>query len=93
MGFCCSGLGWGTGMPWGGAWGGLGILGPIFGLVLSAGLLGVLGLGTVWLVRQLGHQPTAPSERGDPLEIARRRLAAGEITLAEFEEIRGRLQR
>jgi len=29
----------------------------------------------------------------DPLEIARQRLAAGEITIAEFEEIQNRLQR
>jgi uncharacterized membrane protein len=29
---------------------------------------------------------------GDPLEIARRRLAAGEITTGEFEEIRDRLR-
>jgi hypothetical protein len=28
----------------------------------------------------------------DPLENARRRLAAGEIAIAEFDEIRGRLQ-
>jgi len=28
----------------------------------------------------------------DPLEIARRRLAAGEITVAEFEEIKERLR-
>ena len=85
MGFCRNGFSWG-------AWGGLGIIGLIVKLVYFAGLPAVLGLGTVWLVRQLSRRPMAPTERVDPLEIARRRLAAGEISLTEFEEIRGRLQ-
>jgi len=62
-------------------------------LVLPLIALTLLGLGIVWMVRQLRHRPL-PSETGiDPLEIARRRLAAGEITIAEFAEIRDRLQR
>ena len=43
-------------------------------------------------LRQLSRQPTAPQGTADPLEIAWRRLAAGEITIAEFDEIRTRLQ-
>ena len=86
MGGFCGGLGWGS-------WGGPGLIGAVLNLVFFAGLLAVLGLGTSWLVRQLGRQPTAPKVGVDPLEIVQRRLAAGEITVAEFEEIRDRLQR
>jgi len=76
--------GWGWG-PWGST---LGIVGLILNLLL---FLALLGLGIAWLVRRLGHAP-AGSAGPDPLEIARRRLAAGEITAAEFEEIRSRLR-
>ena len=88
MGFCWNGYGWGSGM----VWGSLGILGPILSLALSAGFVVLLGLGTVWLVRQLTHRPAAYTARVDPLKIVQRRLAAGDIPLAEFEEIRSRLQ-
>jgi len=88
MGWCCSGLGWGG---WGG-WSGIGLIGLVLNLVLFVGVLAVLGGGTVWLVRRLGRGTPAPEARADPLEIARRRLAAGEITLAEYEEIRERLR-
>ena len=89
MGFCYNGFGWGGLMPWGGTWGGL-----ILNLVFFVGVLAVLGVGTIWMVRRLGRRPLdpVPGEGTDPLEIARRRLAAGEITVAEFEEIRDRLQ-
>jgi len=82
MGWYCRGFGWG----------GLGMAGVILNVAFSVGLLVVLGLGIFWLVRQLSRQPTAPQGTADPLEIARRRLAAGEITIAEFDEIRTRLQ-
>lgn len=88
MGVCCGGLGWG-------GWGGMGLIGPILNLVFFAGVLGVLGLGAVWVIRRLGRGETVRSSLhpgGEPLEIARRRLAAGEITTEEFEEIRGRLR-
>ncbi|MBU0702420.1 MAG: SHOCT domain-containing protein [Chloroflexi bacterium] len=87
MGFCCNGFGWGSWMGWGGGWVGL-----ILNLVFFVSLLAALGLGTAWLVRQFNRRPTVPKTGGDPLEIARRRLAAGEITTPEFEEIRDRLQ-
>jgi len=89
MGGLCGGLGWGG---WG-TWGSLGILGLILNLVFFVGLLAVVGLGTTWLLRQLGRQPGASGAGVEPLELARRRLAAGEITTAQFEDIRDRLQR
>jgi len=86
MGICCGGLGWG----------GMGAVGPLLSLVFFAGVVGVLGLGAVWAIRQIGRGGMAtngaPRPVGEPLEIARRRLAAGEITTEEFEEIRDRLQ-
>jgi len=88
MGFC-EGFNWGG---WG-TWGGLGIVGLILNLVLFVGLLAILGLGITWLIRQLGRRPAVPETGVDPLGIAQRRLAAGEITIAEFEEGRDRLQR
>jgi len=89
MGSCC-GFGWG-----GLGWGGMGLVGPILSLVFFVGLLAMLGLGTVWVVRQFSRgKATAmsPHAGADPLEIARRRMAAGEITVAEFEDIRDRLR-
>jgi uncharacterized membrane protein len=74
-------------MGWGGSW-----IGVLVSLGLFVGVLVLLGLGTVWLVRRIRGQ-TLPSEAAlDPLNIARRRLAAGEITTTEFEEIRDRLR-
>jgi uncharacterized membrane protein len=64
----------------------------ILNLVFFTSVLAVLGLGTAWLVRQFSRRPMIPRAGGDPLEIARRRLAGGEITTPEFEEIRDRLQ-
>ena len=93
MGWCCNGLGWGGWLPWGGTWGSAGIVGLILNLVFFVGVLVVLGLGAAWLVRQLRRRPLTPEAGVIPLEIARRRLAVGEITIAEFEEIRDRLQR
>lgn len=92
MGFCARGLGWGG---WGhmGGWGGLAWLGPLFGVTLFLGLVALLALGAFWLVRRLGQPAATGLQMGpEPLEIARRRLGAGEITPAEFEELRDRLR-
>lgn len=86
MGFCCGGLGWGLG-----GWGSLGILGFILNAVLFIGLLVLLVFGARWVVRQFAPRGDVGSARGDALEIARRRLAAGEISIQEFEEIRARI--
>jgi len=50
MGFCCNGFGWGSWMGWGGS---------VLSVVFFAGALVLLGLGTVWLIRQLGRRPLA----------------------------------
>lgn len=85
MGFCCNGLGWGVG-----GWGSLGVVGLILNAVFIIGLLALTFFGVRWAVRQFAPRGGAYST-GDALEIARRRLAAGEISVDEFEEIRRRL--
>jgi uncharacterized membrane protein len=86
MGFCHNLFGWGGWMGMGGGW-----IGLILNVALFAGVLALLGLASVWFARQFRH--ATPAETApDPLEIARRRLAAGEITVPEFEEIRNRLR-
>jgi len=80
-------------MPWGGTWSGPGIAGFILNLMFLLSTLIVLGLGIIWLIRLVGRRPTLVYGKEDTLEIARRRLAAGEITIAEFEEIRNHLHR
>jgi uncharacterized membrane protein len=86
MGFCCDGFGWGGWMGMGGGW-----ISLILNVVMFAGVLALLALAVVWFARQFRR--TTPAETApDPLEIARRRLAAGEITVPEFEEIRNQLR-
>lgn len=85
IGWCCRGLSWGM-------WGGLGLVGLILNLVLFVGVLVVLGGGALWLVRRLGRGAPSAAAGVDPLDVARRRLAAGEITPTEFEELRERLR-
>jgi uncharacterized membrane protein len=76
-----------------GGWAGLGWLGALFGLSLFVGFIGVLVVGTVWFVRRTAQQPVMNTQIGqNPLELARRRLATGEITPDEFEDLRQRLQ-
>ena len=80
MGSCWTYFGWGGRMLQRGLWG---------GLLFFASLLVVLGI--VWLTIRLSRRTTAPVNGADSLEIARRRLAAGEIDVAEYDAIRDRL--
>ncbi|MBM3957908.1 MAG: SHOCT domain-containing protein [Gemmatimonadetes bacterium] len=52
--------------------------------------------GLPWLGLQFLRAPAAGGYRGygdDPLDIARRRLASGEITEEEYERLTARLRR
>lgn len=75
---------------WGnwGAWGSWGIAGLILSAVMSVGLIVLLVIAVRWAVRQFAPRSGAGS---NALDIARRRLATGEISIQEFEEIRNRL--
>lgn len=75
------GLGWGM---MGGGW--LWFL--LFGMLIVAGIVVLV----IWAVRAAsGHgrsETTAPPERHDEaIAIAKRRLASGEITLEQYQEI------
>ncbi|MBL7199690.1 MAG: hypothetical protein ISS56_06035 [Anaerolineae bacterium] len=87
MDFGCGRMAWGR---WG-AWGGMGPSGHLLGLVLWVAVLALLVLAAVWLVRRLARRPLAFAVE-TPLDAARRRLAAGEITPTEFDQICDRLQ-
>jgi uncharacterized membrane protein len=87
MGFCHNLFGWGGWMGMGGGW-----IGLLLNVALFAGVLVLLGLAATWLARQFRRATPTGTAGSDPLEIARRRLAAGEITIPEFEEIRNRLR-
>lgn len=88
----------GPGHMWGWSAGGgiLGLLGSLLGLVLILGLLTLFVLATVWLVRRsrtvTDTAPGGASFAGSPLDLAQRRLAAGDITLDEYHHIRDELR-
>ena len=88
MGFGCNGFGWGGWMGMGGGW-----IGLLLNVALFTSVLILVGLAAAWLIRQYRHTTPTAETAPDPLEIIRQRVAAGEITIAEFEEIRDRLQR
>lgn len=92
------GCGFGLGhMGSGGIWGGglLGILVSGLGLLLALGLLAVLIVAVAWLVRrlQLSATPAGYASQVSPLDLARRRLAAGELSLEEYHRLRDNLER
>lgn len=78
---------------------GFGILGFLMMIVLWALVIGVIVVIIVWLTRagrphpeNTGAAPGAPVPgQPDPLETARHRLARGEITPEQFDEICKRL--
>ena len=86
MGFGCNrmGIGWGS-------WGG-GMLGWIVPLLFWGVLLVGLVIGILWLVRVLRRTSSGTTSTEAPLDAARRRLALGEITIGEFDEIAQRLE-
>lgn len=71
-------------MMWyeGNNWFGMGGFGWVFGIVMMVALVTLL----VWGAGALSNGRAATSER--PLEILRRRYAAGEIDKGEYEEAR-----
>ena len=83
-------MGYGQGYGYGGygnmmgGWGGW--LFPIFGLIALAGIV----LLVIWAVRAMsgsGQHTQAPPRVDDACAIARTRLAKGEITKEQYEEI------
>lgn len=83
--------GWGWGMGLYGPFWGMGLLGGL-GMLLFWGL--IIGL-IVWLIVALTRSAQSGSSRNvqpdSALEILRRRLAVGEITPQEYDELRKKL--
>lgn len=74
---------------YGGVWWWM-LFGGLMMLIFWGAIIGLV----VWGVKQFsGDRQRDSSSRETPLEIAQRRLARGEITLEEFEELRDTLQR
>ena len=73
---------WGNAPGW---WMALGML----SMVVFWGV--VIGL-VVWTVNRLAGGPQRPRDQETPLEIARQRLARGEITREQYEELRQALR-
>jgi uncharacterized membrane protein len=97
-GFCDGVTRFGTGhmRGWGIGGGALGVLGSLLGLLLVVALLAILVLAAVWLARQTrvksGATVSGVDVTSTPLELARRRLAAGELSVEEYHRIRKELQ-
>jgi uncharacterized membrane protein len=70
-----------------------GVAGGIIGLLFVLAVLALIGLAIALLIRHSSTPRHAPPSGApmDPLEIAKRRLASGEITPEQFEEIKRRL--
>jgi putative membrane protein len=79
-------MGWGPGCWWGGGYWFGGPLGIIFAVLFWA----VVFLGVGYLVSALIRQARgqAPAGRETPIEILKRRFAAGEISEEEFKRMR-----
>ncbi len=85
------GYGMGPGMmngPWSAGrwgWGGMHLLGGLFWLLILAGIV----LLITSAMRHQGAAPGAPQEA--PLDILKRRLAKGEITREQYDELKKEL--
>jgi len=95
-------MGWGLGCEnlggfdpghmWGG---GMGIVGPLLGLLFFLGFLALLVVGVVWLVRRSSRatgRAGAYAGSTAALDVVQNRLASGEITVEEYHRIRDELR-
>jgi len=87
-------MGWGDGCEFSGMesghMGGWRMAGPFLGLLLVLGLIALVVFAAVSLARRRRVTPSGASLAGQPsaLDVAQRRLAAGEITPDEYHKIR-----
>jgi putative membrane protein len=87
-------------LDWCGRWGGGYFGGPGYGMMGWPGPFGIIGHGLFWIavialivwaiVRLTRGRRAVPAE--DPLDLLKRRLAAGEIGADEFAKIKKTLQ-
>lgn len=79
----------------GGMMGGGRFMSPFLGFFVFAVVAVAVVLFVLWLVRRSRHATGGSFHTAamtTPLQVAQRRLAAGEITVEEFERIRERLR-
>ena len=87
-------MGWCDGFSRGGMMGSGRFMFPFLGFFVFAVVVVAVILFVIWLVRRSGHTTVNTGQTAvmdTPLHVAQRRLAAGEITVEEFERIRGSL--
>jgi len=93
---------WGTGCEslgglnpghmWGG---GMGIFGPLLGLLLLLGFLALLVASVIWVIRRSSRATSGAGVYGGStaaLDVVQNRLASGEITVEEYHRIRDELK-
>jgi len=73
-------------MMWYGGFGAMGLLWPLMMLLFWGGIVVLV----VWGVRAFSSRPSVGHDGAQ--EILRRRLASGEITQAEYEQVRKAIQ-
>ncbi len=82
-----------SGMMQGGGMMGTMVLWGLLALVLLIGLITAVVLGIIWLARRASESTGLSTKSTEtPLEILKRRLAQGEITLEQFETMKHQLQ-
>ncbi len=69
---------WGWGWSWG-----MGLM-MLFGLVCTAGFIALI----VWLIVHFSRSESTTVKRSSALDIAQERYAKGEISKAEFDQIK-----
>ena len=62
-------------------------------MLIPVFLLALVGAGLYLYFRNRGELPWSEKDEEDPVEIARRRYARGEITSEQFDEIKRNLDR
>ncbi len=72
---------------------GWGWLAMVIAFLVMLAVIAAVIVGVVWLVRALGGSTRPSTERETPMEILRRRMAAGEISNDEYERMKQMLER
>jgi len=69
-------------------------VGMMFGPIIWLIVLGLIVVGVVWAIRNMGRWsgPSESTRKSEAMDILRSRYARGEIDTAEFEERRQKLE-
>lgn len=78
-------------MHYGWSCGPFAMIGGPWGPVLNFVFWGLLIAGAIWLGTRLWGRGAATPSRETPLDVLKRRYAAGEVSREEFERMRGDL--